>query len=327
MAGWMRVAGVALDPDMGGVTAALVETDGVEFRTLAAPMHRAFDAPERAELARGGEASAEAVETAAAEVVARLPRAELLGFHASPPDWAARGQVIGSGQVLAEVTGLPVVWDFASADLQLGGLGTPLAAFFHHARMRGHAGPVAVLELGAWASLTWVDPAIPAPEHGTRAFVCGPGCATEGVGRADAAALERFVAHPFFRRIPPRDFADAPVVDVAGLSDADAAATRLAACAAGVVLGFDHFPRPPALLKVSACPPGLLAALRAGCGCAVIEEPPSHAEAIAYLAARVARGLPTTAPGTTGVPAPVGGGTLSQPGGAIRTPSRHKRID
>lgn len=323
MAGWVRVAGVALDPDMGGVTATLLETDGVEFRTLAAPLRRAF----RQALAMGGEAAAEQVETAAAEVLALLPGAELVGFHASPADWDARAQVIGSGQVLAEVAGLPVVWDFASADLQLGGLGTPLGAFFHHARMRDAAGPVAVLELGAWATLTWVDPAIPAPEHGTRAFVCGPGCATEGVGRADAAALERFVTHPFFRRIPPRDFADAPMVDVAGLSDADAAATRLAACAAGVVLGFDHFPRPPTMLKVSALAPGLLAALRAGCGCAVVEEAPCHAEAIAYLAARVAKGLATTAPGTTGVPAPVGGGTLSQPGGANSARPRHKRID
>ncbi|MCL4676933.1 MAG: anhydro-N-acetylmuramic acid kinase, partial [Pararhodobacter sp.] len=38
-----------------------------------------------------------------------------------------------------------------------------------------------------------------------------------------------------------------------------------------------------------------------------------EAQAFAYLAARVAHGLPTSAPGTTGVAAPVGGGTLSQP--------------
>jgi len=38
-----------------------------------------------------------------------------------------------------------------------------------------------------------------------------------------------------------------------------------------------------------------------------------EAQAFAYLAARVARGLPTSAPGTTGVAAPVGGGSLSRP--------------
>jgi len=39
-----------------------------------------------------------------------------------------------------------------------------------------------------------------------------------------------------------------------------------------------------------------------------------EAQAFAYLAARVARGLPTSAPGTTGVPAPVGGGKISRGG-------------
>ena len=38
-----------------------------------------------------------------------------------------------------------------------------------------------------------------------------------------------------------------------------------------------------------------------------------EAQAFAYLAVRVARGLPTSCPGTTGVSAAVGGGTLSLP--------------
>jgi anhydro-N-acetylmuramic acid kinase len=38
-----------------------------------------------------------------------------------------------------------------------------------------------------------------------------------------------------------------------------------------------------------------------------------EAQAFAYLAARVLRGLPTSAPGTTGVAAPVGGGRKSEP--------------
>jgi anhydro-N-acetylmuramic acid kinase len=38
-----------------------------------------------------------------------------------------------------------------------------------------------------------------------------------------------------------------------------------------------------------------------------------EAQAFAYLAVRVARGLPTSAPGTTGVAAPVGGGRKSEP--------------
>jgi anhydro-N-acetylmuramic acid kinase len=41
-----------------------------------------------------------------------------------------------------------------------------------------------------------------------------------------------------------------------------------------------------------------------------------EAQAFAFLAVRVARGLPTSAPGTTGVPAAVGGGRISRPGAA-----------
>ncbi|MFN3647554.1 MAG: anhydro-N-acetylmuramic acid kinase, partial [Gemmobacter sp.] len=38
-----------------------------------------------------------------------------------------------------------------------------------------------------------------------------------------------------------------------------------------------------------------------------------EAQAFAHLAVRVARGLPTSCPGTTGVPAAIGGGEISRP--------------
>ena len=38
-----------------------------------------------------------------------------------------------------------------------------------------------------------------------------------------------------------------------------------------------------------------------------------EAQAFAYLAARVAKGMPTSSPATTGVMALVGGGVLSEP--------------
>ncbi len=43
-----------------------------------------------------------------------------------------------------------------------------------------------------------------------------------------------------------------------------------------------------------------------------------EAQAFAYLAVRVLRGLPTSAPGTTGVRAAVGGGRISRPQRAAR---------
>jgi anhydro-N-acetylmuramic acid kinase len=65
----------------------------------------------------------------------------------------------------------------------------------------------------------------------------------------------------------------------------------------------------------------MMAMIAAGCDCPVLPVEEAgldgdmlEAQAFAYLAVRVARGLPTSAPGTTGVRAAVGGGTLSRPG-------------
>ena len=111
--------------------------------------------------------------------------------------------------------------------------------------------------------------------------------------------------------------------DVGGLAPEDALATLAAGVATGVALAFEHFPAPPARMLV--CGGGrhnatLMAMIAAGCDCPVdpVEAAGAdgdmiEAQAFAYLAARVARGLPTSAPGTTGVAAPVGGGTLSRP--------------
>ena len=45
-----------------------------------------------------------------------------------------------------------------------------------------------------------------------------------------------------------------------------------------------------------------------------------EAEAFAYLAARVLRGLPISFPGTTGAPEPMTGGRIIDPTGRLRTP-------
>jgi anhydro-N-acetylmuramic acid kinase len=50
-----------------------------------------------------------------------------------------------------------------------------------------------------------------------------------------------------------------------------------------------------------------------------------EAQAFAYLAVRVRRGLPTSFPGTTGVRASVGGGQVSVPEGWVDTPAHGAR--
>ena len=226
--------------------------------------------------------------------------------------------------------------------------GAPLAPFFHHACARyvGADAPVAFLNLGGVGTLTWVDPAVAEPEveGALLAFDTGPanaplndlmqarrGMAYDADGRLAAAgtvetgALELFLAEPYFARIPPKsldrnDFSQ--MVSLVGeLADAEAAATLTAMCAAGVAEAMQHCPTPPAEVLVTGGGrhnPVLMQMLAAGLDCPVrpvedvgLDGDMLEAQAFAYLAVRVARGLPTSCPGTTGVSAAVGGGTVS----------------
>jgi anhydro-N-acetylmuramic acid kinase len=235
----------------------------------------------------------------------------------------------------------------------LGGEGAPLAPFFHHAcaRWAGMSEPVAFLNLGGVGNLTWVDPGRARPEDdgALLAFDTGPanaplndlmqarrGVAFDEGGRLAAkgtveqGALELFLAEPYFARIPPKsldrnDFAEM-VALVGELSDADAAATLTAMCAAGVAEAMQHCPAPPSRVLVTGGGrqnPVLMRMLEVSLDCPVLpveavglDGDMLEAQAFAYLAVRVARRLATSCPGTTGVRAAVGGGTVSVPGGA-----------
>ena len=143
----------------------------------------------------------------------------------------------------------------------------------------------------------------------------------------ETGALELFLAEPFFSRLPPKsldrnDFAEM-VTLVRELSDADAAATLTAMCAAGVAQAMEHCPRPPSRVLVTGGGrhnPVLMQMLAVSLDCPVapvedvgLDGDMLEAQAFAYLAVRVARGLPTSCPGTTGVRAAVGGGVVSVP--------------
>lgn len=310
-----------------GLRVALLETDGHAVT--------GFGPCVRRPLPPGGDA--DAVELALAEVCAGFDRVDLLGLGTTPLLPAT------TAAMLAQALGWPVVSDFSASDQRLGGLGAPIEAFFHHAMVRalGAAQPVAVLDLRAVASLTWTDPRIPAPEHGCLAFHVGPGMAgldaliqarrgqvfdtlgsLAATGQVAVQRLDSVVAMDWFRRIPPRVLVgDGPMPRVEDLPDADALATLAAGVAAGVVMAFEHLPEPPTRLWVTGGGRHhgvLMAMLAAGCDCPVgplegLDGGAVAPWALAYLAARVPLGLPTTAPRTTGVAAPVGGGTLHRP--------------
>jgi anhydro-N-acetylmuramic acid kinase len=290
---------------------------------------------------------------------------DLVGFHgqtlAHRPDDRITHQA-GDGAALALALGRPVVWDFRTADVTLGGQGAPLAPFFHFACARwiGATEPLAFLNIGGVANLTWIDPACPRPRPrarfwpstpapGTRRSTISCGAARPRAGRRTGGSRRR--AGSTGRRstgcssgristsVPPKsldrdDFAGLAGA-VAHLSDADGAATLAFAVAASVAQGLAHCPTVPARLLVTGGGrrnPTIMAMLARATGIPVapvedggLDGDMLEAQAFAYLAVRVARGWPTSAPGTTGVAAPVGGGRLSRPGLApvdVPTPLR-----
>ena len=287
-----------------------------------------------------------------------FPEAELIGYHGQTlaHDPAGRGtHQAGDGAALARRLMRPVVWDFRSEDVRQGGEGAPLAPFFHWACAewamgQGHLprAPLAFLNLGGVGNLTWVDPTAPAPEApgACIAFDTGPanaplndlmrarrglardeGGALAARGRPDEGVIARFLAHPHFARPLPksldRDAFPDLLADVAGLSDADAAATLTHAAAAAVAAGVALLPRAPE--RVLVCGGGrhnraMMAALAARLTprIAPVEEAGLdgdmlEAQAFGWLAVRVMRGLATSGPGTTGAPGPVCGGRISHP--------------
>jgi len=360
--GSIRVAGAMSGTSMDGVDLAVIETDGITVQGFGETRYRPYSEAERAVIRaalgkwpgqQGVEEAAQVVEAAHADALEGLPPVELFGFHgqtlAHDPD-GARTHQAGDGARLAEVLGLPVVWDFRSADMGLGGQGAPLAPFYHWALARfiGAEQPVAFLNLGGVGNITWVDPRKDAPEAdgACLAFDTGPanapiddlmlsrrgermdrdGALTRA-GRVDAETVAVFLDDLYFRRIPPKSLdrdAFPNLSDwVAGMEDADAVAT-LAACAAGAVAqGMEHLPTMPEQVLVTGGGrhnPGVMEMLSVALGrpvepveAAGLDGDFMEAQAFAYLAVRVRLGLPTSAPGTTGVRAAVGGGRLSRP--------------
>ena len=357
-----KVVGTMSGTSMDGVDAALIETDGQTVTAFGRTAYRPYTALERDTLraAMGKwqgpevEAAAQVVELAHAELLSDFPEAELIGFHGQTTFHdPARGLTcqVGDGDVLAETLERPVVWDFRSSDVGLGGQGAPLAPFFHWALARhvGATAPVAFLNLGGVGNVTLVDPSASAPEApgACIAFDTGPanaklddyarshtnhaideGGALARAGNVHDDILARLLADPWFAKLPPKSLdRDAfatwgPAVE--GLAPADALATLAAATSGAVALGLDLLDPPPARLilcgggRRNAALHEMIAGL-APCPVTTAEDEGLdgdmiEAQAFAFLAVRVLIGLPTSAPGTTGVAAPVGGGRVSRPG-------------
>ena len=266
----------------------------------------------------------------------------VIGFHgqtvAHRPDRRWTWQ-IGDGQALADASGIATVADFRSADVAAGGQGAPLLPVYHAALAAGLEGPVAILNLGGVANVTLVDGGEP-----VAAFDTGPANglidswmeqetgarfdrngALAASGHIDETVLTAMLDHPFFAAPWPKslDRNDFTTQPARGLSAADGAATLTAFTAASVAEGLRLLPRHPIRLLVAGGGRHNSTLMRMIAKWAMLEPEPvdalgwdgdaMEAEGFAYMAVRTLGGLPISFPGTTGVPAPLPGGTVFRP--------------
>jgi anhydro-N-acetylmuramic acid kinase len=356
-----------------GVDVALINTDGETVGRLGPTGYRAYSDAERAVLRRAIAAAcnlcdrrqrpepladaealltavhAEAVESYLAANGMAAADVAVVGFHGQTvlhqPERRLTVQ-LGSGPALAKRLGIPVVYDFRAADVAAGGEGAPLVPVYHRAmvRMLDRAQPVAVLNLGGVANVTYID------GEDLIAFDVGPGNAliddfvrlrtgapydSDGrhaaAGTVDEQAVERVLAHPYFARRPPKSLDRnefrrwvAEEGQLAKKGVEDGAATLTAITAAAIAAARSLLPRPPsswiaagggtrnpALLRELAerlAPAKVETANEVGWSSDALE-----AQAFAFLAVRSLRALPLTFPGTTGVAVPMTGGVLARP--------------
>jgi anhydro-N-acetylmuramic acid kinase len=201
---------------------------------------------------------------------------------------------------------------------------------------------VAFVNIGGISNITYV------PEPGDPvAFDTGPGnalidqwvCREGGIPfDADGAiaseggvveeVVERYLQNPFFAKPGPKslDRNDFTLAEAGGMELADGARTLAAVSARAILKSVEHLPQPPKLWIVCGGGrknPHIVGDLRDGAaqtGADVItaedaglDGDATEAEAWAYLAVRVLRGLPLTFPTTTGCREPVSGGTIARP--------------
>lgn len=179
---------------------------------------------------------------------------DVIGFHGQTmfhdPDEFYSIQ-IGDGAALAKALGIPVVYDFRSEDMRMGGQGAPLVPVYHRALVRQAEMelPVAIVNIGGVANVTYVvgTQDINNNDGGDMlAFDTGPGNALlndwvekhtgekmdfsgryASAGTVNDEIVNRFLSQDYFEVTPPKslDRNSFEIPDFDGLSLEDGAAT------------------------------------------------------------------------------------------------------
>lgn len=262
-------------------------------------------------------------------------------FHKPPRFQGEKGEThsIGDGHLLSALTQIPVVDQFRLNDMAHGGQGAPFVPLFHQALAKGLPKPLAIVNIGGVANVTWIG----YKEDHLIAFDTGPGNALiddwvrvhtglawdeEGtlaaLGKIDAILLAKWLSHPYFTQPAPkaldRQTFKNCLEDLRAFSLEDGAAILTAFTAATIEKALALFPEMPKMWVVAgggAHNQTLLDMLSQRLKVPLQKASDQgwngdalEAQAFAFLAVRSLRNLPLSLPGTTGVPYPLTGGRV-----------------
>ncbi len=352
------MSGTSLD----GIDVALIETDGLAYVNslafLTLPYEKSFQ--DRVRSCFGNPRGrmdpqialverdltllhVKAVKTLLKRENLRPEEIDLIGFHGQTT-WhhpAERETVqLGDGLLLARETEIDVVDDFRTADVRAGGQGAPLLPLYHRALAAKRPKPLAIVNIGGVANLTWIGGE---KDDELLAFDTGPGNALlndwvlrrmgepfdrdgrlAAAGKIDEEKVRQFLDHSYFRRKGPKSLDRDTFLPFMpfDLSIEDGAATLTMMTVQSIALGLRQAGQRAANLYLcggGAHNPVMRQWLGQATGGPVgtVEDlgwnsDALEAEGFAYLAVRSVLDLPISLPGTTGVPWPMHGGRLNR---------------
>lgn len=190
----------------------------------------------------------------------------IIGFHGqtiySNP---AEGIIwqIGNPHLLAEITGINVVSDFRRRDVAHGGQGAPLIPIFHQCLMNSETKPVAIINIGGVANITYID------DNLLLGFDTGPGNALindamlkyydkpfdnngeiAGQGLVNYLILNEILQDEFFLKQPPKsldrnNFAKYSKLFKSHENPSDVIATLTKLTVESIKMSFEFLPKIP----------------------------------------------------------------------------------
>ncbi len=354
----LRTIGLMSGTSLDGVDAAWLETDGTRIGRIGPALTLPYDALLRGDLRRLLDLAPtlDPADPFLADVTNRLTQrhidavaaigepADIIGFHGQTilhqPERRRTWQ-IGNPHALARATNTQIAYDFRTADVAAGGQGAPLVPVYHQALAETLEKPLAILNIGGVANVTWIG-----AHGGLLAFDTGPGNGPlddwaaqhsnlpidadgrlSAQGHVDPTVLAKLMSHDYFTRPAPKsldrlDFGRALAASgLDALSPPDGAATLVAFTTASVATS--RLPGPVKRWLVTGggrLNPTIMTALadRLGLPVQPVEAVGWNGDALeaqcfGFLAARVLAGLPLSFPGTTGAPQAMPGGQISRP--------------